>query len=273
MNHQQVTVVLPAYNAARTLARTVQAMDRTLVDRILLVDDASTDDTVVRAHALGLAVRVHDQNAGYGANQKTCYHWALEAPTDIIVMLHPDYQYPPQLVPALVAMIAYDIYDVVLGSRMLGGHAIAGGMPRYKYWANRGLTLAENWLVHARLSEYHTGFRAFRRDVLESINFLANSNDFVFDNQMLIQILAQQWRLGEISCPTHYAADSSSISWKASVRYGWGVLKTAIDYRRHQWHWGSVPYLQPPAVAEPADPAEPVADLSEGAGPRSGTSQ
>jgi glycosyltransferase involved in cell wall biosynthesis len=229
----RVCVVLPAYNAAKTLERTVAEIPAE-VDRVLLVDDASRDETVVLARRLGLETVVHPKNRGYGGNQKTCYRAALAGDADIVVMLHPDYQYTPKLVPAMAAMIASGHYDVVLGSRILGGDARRGGMPVWRYVANRGLTAVENLLLGAKLSEFHSGFRAFRRPVLETLPLDANSDDFVFDNQILAQALAAGFRVGEISCPTRYFAEASSIDFTRSVAYGFGVLAVAAGGCLHR---------------------------------------
>lgn len=225
---KRICVVMPAYNAAATLERTWGELDRTVVDRILLVDDASADETVAIARRLDIETHLHPENRGYGANQKSCYAAALDGPEEIIVMLHPDYQYTPRLVPAMAAMIAYGEYDVVLGSRILGNGALAGGMPRYKYAANRALTLIENLLLGEKLSEYHTGLRAFRREVLERLPLERNSDDFVFDNEILVQAFAARFRVGELSCPTKYFPEASSIHFAPSVRYGFGVLRVAL---------------------------------------------
>jgi glycosyltransferase involved in cell wall biosynthesis len=227
----RVAVVLPAYNAGLTLRRTVREIDRSVVDSVLLVDDASADDTLSVARTLGLRCVVHERNLGYGGNQKTCYQVALEDGADMVVMVHPDYQYSPRLVVPMAAMIASGHYDVVLGSRVLAQSAVAAGMPRYKYVANRVLTMAENLLMRQKLSEYHTGLRAYSADVLRCIPFERNSDDFVFDNQILAQVAAVGARIGELSCPTRYAEDSSSISLRRSARYGFGVLATAGQYR------------------------------------------
>ncbi len=227
IGRDRVCVVMPAYNAAKTLERTVAELDREIVDRILVVDDASSDETTAVAQRLGLELRVHARNRGYGANQKTCYSAALGFGDEIVVMVHPDYQYTPRLVPSMAAMIACGEYDVVLGSRILGKGALAGGMPLYKYVSNRVLTLAENLLLGQKLSEYHTGFRAFRREVLERLALAENSDDFLFDNQMLVQALAAGFRVGELSCPTKYFAEASSIDFRRSLRYGFGVLLVA----------------------------------------------
>jgi glycosyltransferase involved in cell wall biosynthesis len=233
LNGKQITAVLPAYNAGETLQRTVDELDRAVIDNVLLVDDASTDDTMEQAERLGLVSIRHDKNRGYGANQKSCYRAALDLGADIVVMLHPDYQYSPLLVPALAAMIAYGEYDFVLGSRILAQNSIARGMPAYKYVANRFLTLCENLVLRQKLSEYHTGLRAYSRGLLEALPFERNSDDFVFDNQMIAQAVAFGANIGELSCPTRYAADSSSINFRRSVRYGIGVLRTTAQYRLH----------------------------------------
>ncbi|MEO8275162.1 MAG: glycosyltransferase family 2 protein [Thermoanaerobaculia bacterium] len=225
---KRVCVVMPAYNAESTLERTFREIDREIVDRILLVDDASGDDTVAIARKLGIETYLHPANRGYGANQKSCYAAALAGPEEIIVMLHPDYQYTPRLVPAMAAMIAYGEYDVTLGSRILGGGALAGGMPLYKYISNRVLTLVENLLLGQKLSEYHTGFRAYRREVLERLPLTENSDNFIFDNELLVQCFAAGFRIGEISCPAKYFPEASSISLLPSLRYGFGVLHVAL---------------------------------------------
>ena len=231
ISNRKVTVVLPAYNAARTLRQTVAEIPRDIVDDVILTDDASRDDTVAVARELGLHTLRHDRNRGYGGNQKTCYQAALDRGADIVVMLHPDYQYTPRLVTAMASMIASDQFDVVLGSRILGRGALAGGMPVYKYIANRALTLTQNLLIGAKLSEYHTGYRAWSRPVLERLPLLARSDDFVFDNQMLAQAVHFGFRIGEISCPTKYFAEASSINLQRSVVYGLGVLQTAATFR------------------------------------------
>ncbi len=228
---QRVIVVLPAYNAERTLERTVEEIPRDIVDDIILTDDASRDGTTELARRLGLHTIRHDRNRGYGGNQKTCYAAALARGADIVVMLHPDYQYSPRLVTAMVSMIASGHYDVVLGSRILGGGARQGGMPLYKYVANRGLTLAQNLLMGQKLSEYHTGYRAWSRSVLERLPLLRCSDDFVFDNQMLALAVRDGFSIGEISCPTRYFAEASSINFRRSVTYGMGVLGTSLGFR------------------------------------------
>ncbi len=232
---KRVCVVMPAYNAGKTLARTTAEVDRQLVDDILVVDDASGDDTVRVARRLGLPCIVHPKNRGYGGNQKTCYREALARGADIVVMLHPDYQYSPRLLPALAALIASGHFDVALGSRILGVGALAGGMPLWKYAANRFLTASENLLLGHKLAEYHTGYRAFSRRVLETLPLDANSDDFVFDNQMLAQAVYFGYRIGEISCPTKYFAEASSINFRRSVKYGLSVVATSLQYRMQKW--------------------------------------
>src|SRR6516225_4222249 len=233
--NKKVTVVLPAYNAAATLKQTYDEIPRDIVDEIILIDDASKDATVEMAQSLGIPTVRHNRNRGYGGNQKTCYTMALARGADIVVMLHPDYQYPPKLVTAMAAMIASEQFDVVLGSRILGRVALAGGMPLYKYISNRLLTLFENIMITQKLSEYHTGYRAWSRTVLEKLPLQNNSEDFVFDNQMLVQCVYFGFRIGEISCPTKYFTEASSINFKRSVVYGLGVLKTAAQFRLHRW--------------------------------------
>jgi glycosyltransferase involved in cell wall biosynthesis len=230
---KKVIVVMPAYNAAQTLQKTYdEVMDQGIVDMIILVDDASQDDTAEIAKTLpNVEVCVHDRNMGYGANQKTCYRLAIERGGDIIIMVHPDYQYTPMLIPALAALIGNGLYSCVLGSRILGGYALKGGMPVWKYVANRFLTLAENILMGAKLSEYHTGYRAFSRRLLEELPIDANSDDFVFDNQMLAQIIWFGYTIAEVSCPTKYFAEASSINFRRSVKYGFECLITALTFR------------------------------------------
>jgi glycosyltransferase involved in cell wall biosynthesis len=231
LNGLKIIVVMPAYNAAKTLAKTVAEIPRDIVDQILLVDDASSDETVALANDLGLTVFQHDRNFGYGRNQKTCYREALRLGADIVVMVHPDYQYSPNLIVPMAGMIAYGEYDAVIGSRILGKGALEGGMPVYKYIANRFLTLAQNFLLNYKLSEYHTGFRAFKREVLESLPLEENSDDFVFDNEMLAQTVYFGYNMGEISCPTRYFSEASSINFSRSVKYGFGVLATSMKFR------------------------------------------
>jgi len=230
LHGKRIVVVLPAYNAARTLERTVCEIPRDVVDTVLLVDDGSSDKTVEIAGRLGLRVFRHQKNFGYGRNQKTCYTEALRLNADVVVMLHPDYQYEPKLVQPMAELIASNVYDVVLGSRILGGEALRGGMPAYKYVANRGLTFVENLCTGAKLSEYHTGYRAFSRQVLSSLPLLMNSDDFVFDNQMLAQAIHFKFRIGEISCPACYFPEASSINFQRSIRYGFGVLWTSLRF-------------------------------------------
>jgi glycosyltransferase involved in cell wall biosynthesis len=230
---KKVVVVMPAYNAAQTLRQTYdEVREQQLVDLIILVDDGSRDDTVKIARGLeGVQVHVHEQNKGYGGNQKTCYRLALEAGADIVIMIHPDYQYTPRLLPAMVSMIGNGLYPCVLGSRILGGYALKGGMPIWKYLANRFLTAAENLLLGAKLSEYHTGYRAFSRAILEKLDLAKNSDDFVFDNQMLAQILWHGFAIAEVSCPTKYFPEASSINLSRSIKYGFGCLSTGFSYR------------------------------------------
>jgi glycosyltransferase involved in cell wall biosynthesis len=234
LNGLRITVVLPAYKAAKTLEKTIADIPQDVVDDLLLVDDASPDDTVEVANKLGIPVIVHPKNRGYGGNQKTCYTEALRRGADVVIMLHPDYQYTPKLVGAMAWMIASGEYDVVLASRILGKGALQGGMPYWKYVANRFLTAFENILLGIKLSEYHTGYRAFSRQVLETLPLEENNDDFVFDNEMLAQAVHFGFRLGEISCPTKYFPEASSINFKRSVQYGFGVLGTSIRFRLQQ---------------------------------------
>jgi glycosyltransferase involved in cell wall biosynthesis len=228
---KKICVVMPAYNAASTLEQTFAEIPMDIVDDVILVDDASKDDTVAIAEGLGLFVVSHDRNRGYGGNQKTCYRSALQRGADIIIMLHPDYQYTPKLLQPIASLLESGLFDVVLGSRILGKGALAGGMPLYKYVGNRLLTLIQNVLVGYKLSEYHTGYRGFTRAVLQDLPLDRNSNDFVFDNQVLSQVVYRGFRVGEISCPTSYCPDASSINFRRSVIYGLGVLRTAFDFR------------------------------------------
>lgn len=231
--NKKVIVVMPAYNAAQTLKKTYdEVMEQDVVDLVIVVDDGSKDETVAIAKTLpNTIVQVHPGNQGYGANQKTCYKLAIDQGGNIIIMVHPDYQYTPKLIPAMVSIIGNNLYPCVLGSRILGGYALRGGMPTWKYIANRFLTLVENILLGAKLSEYHTGYRAFSRELLEQLPLELNSNDFVFDNQMLAQILWFGHTIAEVSCPTKYFAEASSINFLRSVKYGFGCLLTALSFR------------------------------------------
>ena len=229
INGKRVAVVMPAYNAEKTLEATVRELPE-LVDERILVDDHSSDQTVRIAERLGLKIFVHDRNYGYGRNQQTCYREALACGADIVIMVHPDYQYTPLLATAMASMIAYGVYDVVIGSRIIGGQALKGGMPSYKYVANRLLTAIQNLFLGAKLSEYHTGYRAFSREVLTSLPLLENSDDFVFDNQILTQCVYFGFRIGEISCPTKYFEAASSINFRRSVKYGLGVIATTLKF-------------------------------------------
>ncbi|WP_278532805.1 glycosyltransferase family 2 protein [Komagataeibacter rhaeticus] len=231
MDGKRIAVVLPAYNAGKTLQQTYDEIPRDIVDDIILTDDASRDNTAELARSLGIHVIEHDTNRGYGGNQKTCYESALARGADIVIMLHPDYQYSPRLIRAMAAMLTSGHYDGVIASRILGKGALQGGMPLYKYVANRALTLTQNILMNAKLSEYHTGYRGWSREVLETIPLEQCSDDFVFDNQMLAQVINAGFRIGEISCPTRYFAEASSINFRRSVKYGLGVLKTSASYR------------------------------------------
>lgn len=234
LNDKKVIVVLPAYNAEKTLLQTYNEIPMEIVDKVLMVDDHSIDNTVVLARELGIETIMHERNFGYGRNQKTCYQEALRQGADIVVMVHPDYQYTPKLITAMASMIAYGVYDAVLGSRILGGKALSGGMPAYKYIANRFLTAFENLLLGSKLSEFHTGYRAFSKKVLETLPLNENSDDFVFDNEMLAQIIYFGYNIGEISCPTKYFNEASSIRLKKSIIYGLGVLATTLKFRLHK---------------------------------------
>lgn len=239
INNKKVVVVLPAYNAAKTLEITYSEINFDIVDDVILVDDRSKDNTVKVGKQLGIKhIIVHEKNTGYGGNQKSCYNKALEIGADIVIMLHPDYQYTPKLIPAMASLLGSGLYHVVLGSRILGKGALKGGMPMIKYISNRGLTLIQNILMNAKLSEYHTGYRAFSREVLEAVNYNANSDNFVFDNQMLAQIWYAGFEIAEITCPTKYFDDASSINLKNSVIYALGVLKTSLQYRLQKWGLG-----------------------------------
>jgi glycosyltransferase involved in cell wall biosynthesis len=231
LNGKKIVVVMPAYNAEKTLERTCRALPTEFVDEIILVDDGSKDSTARLAVDLGLVTYVHRKNLGYGRNQKTCYREALARGADIVVMVHPDYQYSPRLIVSLAGLVAYGEYDIAIGSRILGVGALKGGMPLYKYIANRVLTLVQNLLLKHKLSEYHTGYRAFSRRVLESLPVEANRDDFIFDNQMLAQAIFFGYQIGEVSCPTRYFAEASSIKFWSSVKYGFGVLATSVMFR------------------------------------------
>ena len=229
--HKKVVVVLPAYNAASTIEKTISEIPRDIVDEIVLVDDKSTDNTIEVAKSIGIKhIIQHAENKGYGGNQKSCYHKALELNADIIIMLHPDYQYTPKLLLAMVSIIGNDLYKVVFASRILGKGALKGGMPLYKYIANRFLTLFQNLFMNQKLSEYHTGYRAYHREVLEAINFDQNSDDFIFDNEMVAQIFYNNFEIAEVTCPTKYFEEASSINLKRSITYGLGVLKVSLLY-------------------------------------------
>ena len=236
LNNKKIAVVLPAYNAALTLEKTYHELPFDIVDEVILVDDASNDNTVELANKLKIKCVIrHDTNKGYGANQKTCYCKAMETAADIIIMLHPDYQYTPKLIYAMSSIVAYGVYPVVLGSRILGNGALKGGMPFYKYFSNRVLTFMQNILMGQKLSEYHTGYRAYSRDVLKDINFMIYSDDFIFDNEMVSQIFMKGYQVAEVTCPTVYTKESSSINFMRSVKYGIGVLRVSIFYRLHKW--------------------------------------
>lgn len=227
---KKIVVVMPAYNAAQTLEQTFKDIPMDIIDEVLLVDDASRDETIKVAQRLGIKCFLHERNMGYGRNQKTCYTEAMKLDADIVVMLHPDYQYSPRIIPALAGLVASGEYDVALGSRILGGKTRQGGMPLYKYISNRFLTAFENLLLDAKLSEYHTGFRAFSRRVLETLPIWENSDDFVFDNEMLAQAIYFSFAVGEVSCPTRYFPEASSINFRRSVKYGLGVLATSVKF-------------------------------------------
>jgi glycosyltransferase involved in cell wall biosynthesis len=263
INSRRVSVVMPAYNAEVTLSRTLAELDRAIIDDVVLVDDCSTDRTVDVARELGLEPVLHESNKGYGGNQKTCYRQAIDSGADIVVMVHPDYQYSPLLVPAMAAMIAYGEYDMVLGSRILAQNSVARGMPRYKYVANRFLTFVENVALNQKLSEYHTGLRAFSSELLAGLPFERNSDDFVFDNHIIAQAVAAGARIGEISCPTRYEAESSSINLKRSIKYGFGVLNTCKDYRLNKHGLRTRDYLdfEPGKIA----PSAPFAGVGQAA--------
>jgi len=244
INGKKIAVVMPAYNAEKTLEKTVQELSD-VVDIKILVDDSSKDQTAALSRKLGVQTIIHDANYGYGRNQQTCYREALAAGADIVVMVHPDYQYTPLLVPAMAGMVASGVYDMVLASRILGAGALKGGMPFYKYVANRTLTAFQNLFLGVKLSEYHTGFRAFSKELLEALPLLENSDDFVFDNQMIAQAVMFGFKIGEISCPTKYFEDASSINFKRSVKYGLGVLATTIGFVANRTRIVRLPYLSP----------------------------
>jgi glycosyltransferase involved in cell wall biosynthesis len=234
--NKKVVVVLPAYNASRTLEKTYAEIPFDIVDEVVLVDDASKDGTAELARSIGIQhVIIHEKNKGYGGNQKSCYAKAQEIGANIVIMLHPDYQYTPKLITAMVSVIGQDLYPVVMGSRILGKGALKGGMPMYKYIFNRCLTLTQNILMNQKLSEYHTGYRAFDMNVIKDINLSANSDDFVFDNQMISQIFYKGYMIGEITCPTKYFEEASSINFRRSAIYGWGCMMTAMEYRLNKW--------------------------------------
>jgi glycosyltransferase involved in cell wall biosynthesis len=268
LNGKKVVVVLPAYNAAKTLRRTVDEIPQEIVDEVILTDDASRDNTSALALELGLITLRHDRNRGYGGNQKTCYTAALDRDADIVVMLHPDYQYTPKLVSAMASMIAYGEYDGVLASRILGRGALKGGMPLYKYISNRGLTFIENILIQEKMSEYHTGYRAWSRPLLERLPLLSCSDDFVFDNEMVVQAVHFGFRIGEISCPTKYFEEASSINFQRSVKYGFGVLGTALDFRLKRWGLAKPRFLAdlPEERLQPGQPEPQAQPLSSNRG-------
>lgn len=238
LNSKKIIVVLPAYNAALTLEKTYQEIPFDIVDEVVLVDDASRDDTSQVGRKLGIQHIIrHDRNKGYGGNQKSCYNKALELGADIVIMVHPDYQYTPKLIQAMCSIIANGVYPVVLGSRILGKGALKGGMPIYKYIFNRFLTLAQNILINEKLSEYHTGYRAFSREVLENIRYMDNNDDFIFDNEMISQIFMKGYEIGEVTCPTKYFEEASSINFRRSSIYGLGVLRVSLQHCLHRWGW------------------------------------
>lgn len=238
LNSKKIIVVLPAYNAALTLEKTYREIPFDIVDEVVLVDDASRDDTAQVGRELGIQhVIRHDRNKGYGGNQKSCYNKALELGADIVIMVHPDYQYTPKLIQAMCSIIANGVYPVVLGSRILGKGALKGGMPIYKYIFNRFLTLTQNILINEKLSEYHTGYRAFSREVLENIRYMDNNDDFIFDNEMISQIFMKGYEIGEVTCPTKYFEEASSINFRRSSIYGLGVLRVSLQHCLHRWGW------------------------------------
>ncbi len=245
LNNKKIIVVMPAYNAERTLQRTYDEIPHDIVDEVILVDDKSVDATAQVSKSLGILTIVHTENLGYGGNQKTCYKTALQNGADIVIMLHPDYQYTPKLITAIASLISEGLFDCVLGSRILGEGALKGGMPLYKYIANRFLTLYQNILIRHKLSEYHTGYRAFSREILETLPLDNNSNDFIFDNQMLLQILYANFTIGEITCPTRYFKEASSINLVRATKYGLEVLLTTLKYVLHRWNILSSPLFSP----------------------------
>ncbi len=245
INGKKVVVVMPAYNAAKTLRQTYAEIPKDVVDDVILVDDASQDETAIVARELGIKTFVHRENRGYGGNQKTCYRQALGLGAEVVVMLHPDYQYTPKLIHAMSGMVAYGVYEVVLGSRVLGKGALAGGMPLYKYMANRFLTLVQNLCLGRKLSEYHTGYRAFSSKVLLTLPLEENSDDFVFDNEMLVQLVYNGYEIAEITCPTYYFPDASSINFRRSVTYGLGVLLTTAKFLLARWGIRRAPLFDP----------------------------
>jgi len=245
LSGKKIVVVMPAYNAERTLLKTYAEIPKELVDEVIVVDDRSVDRTAQIARSIKAKTIVHPTNRGYGGNQKTCYREALKLGADIVVMVHPDYQYTPKLITAMASLIAEGLFDCVLGSRILGVGALKGGMPRYKYIANRVLTLIQNCLLKHKLSEYHTGYRAFSSKILKSLPLDNNDDTFVFDNQMLSQIIYAGYRVGEITCPTRYMTDSSSISPSKAVLYGLGVLQTSVAFRLHRWGFRTDPLFAP----------------------------
>jgi len=253
INNKKIVVVLPAYNAALTLKQTYHEIPFDIVDEVILVDDNSSDDTIIIAHELGIShIIKHDKNRGYGGNQKTCYNKALEIGGDIIIMLHPDYQYTPKLIPSMAYIIANDVYQVVLGSRTLGKGALNGGMPLYKYIANRALTFFENVMLKQKIAEYHTGYRAFSREVLMKINYQINSEDFVFDNEMLSQIIYFGYEVAEVTCPTKYFPEASSINLRRSITYGLGVVRVSIVHRLCKWRLLTRKMYEPAALVAPS---------------------
>jgi glycosyltransferase involved in cell wall biosynthesis len=248
LNGKKIVVVMPAYNAAKTLKQTYNELPHDIVDEVVLVDDHSNDETAELAHSIGINhVIVHDNNLGYGGNQKTCYRYALNLGADIVIMVHPDYQYTPKLCTAMASLIANGVYECVLGSRILGTGALKGGMPKYKYIANRCLTMFQNIMLNYKLSEYHTGYRAFSRKLLQQLPLEENSNDFVFDNQMLLQIIFAGYQIGEITCPTLYMEDASSISFVRSVQYGLGIIRATMEYKLCKWRLVKAPRYMPSA--------------------------